>query len=1577
MGKDMAVNRDHKRFTTWKRALFATLATVAMAATSTVGTSLASATEGGVADEPTSTAQTAPAQGDTDAAPTLTADTAANDDTAGVTPEQAAAGDAPRAPRAPALKLEKSVELPTDINRDYLKPGDTFNYWISVLCLQENCNDAKITDALPKELLGMEIVGATATATGGPSTVGSPALTWAPEDPTGKVIDKDYTLTATPKLANGSNAIPIGESVKVKITVRIPADFPWTNFEQGNGSATFKNEAQVTANDVATPVTGAAEVTVKVDLKMAVATTKTWTPKDPYIKLGAESQVEITALNTSNAPAETLTIQEPKNAADGDSALDANNPFRLNDFAGFGATTMPEGATSVKTEVYVKDQDGKYAWVAGASGLPLRLGTVAEKDVAGIRVVYEGNIAEKAKATAASVTLKLEQREDVRDSDPVVKLKELEEDQKVVNTVQGIVSKVDKSGEEEKVVTATSDGSVTQIFKPAKTGAKASKAFSPSRVQPGDPSTATLRGTNTGEIGATTLTITDDGAGFFVAEKLTFNGFTSFVPPKATPEGDVQGAITYTCMDGSTPSVDHTQWTDAADCPGGNADVSGFKVVWTAPEGSVFAKDAFSEAKFDVKTYENQTYTPNPWTKANKAKTEVETENFGPADDSTSASLTVFKPTMDVTLKKSVSPSTPISPEERVLVQLAASYESRGSDVAPTKVVIEDTYDATSSLPNGGFWNGFNLYSIAPTGVPSGSLEIAVQVPGIASGASGDVGGGWCKVLVAGPKTASLTNTQLLEKLGSECGIASPKTDAITGVRFAFDQLPGVSGNVIPNIMFEARDELRNGPGKTYKDPPANDPNADGYEEEYPNLASYTAENTNSAYVGPDGQPVKDSGDSTVSGVPNPVGQVRPPIVKVEPGGPTNPDDPAPGPQVTPGKVWMQKNANGTFSEKLSLGALTGDTVYTALNWKLGERQAGEVAADWVVIQDYGNITPPGPTDPAYPEQIAKTVFDTFDLVGVGAIANNATVGSNGWALRWDKITQIQIWNGQDWVTPAGAVQQASGNYVNVTYDPDTGIPTAASFPGVVLNDAEREYATSLRIRVEPNVEARAVAQAADEETLKKLGITDRTTIPEINAGVVSTADARQFMLQWKLRYTLRSNPETFVTPNYKYNEHCDVNGEHCEKVKGRVNNTMLVSVTNRVESSEKTIDLVWQPVSVDSAKTASVWKITTDDDGQTTEKQICPVAGSPKDCPLQSPDDTVRYTTTATNSGAVSPTYLRISDPMGDESDYFENTQAAIEGDPYALSNQPDGGWLKPGDGDANPFDRLKMTGVKVTTDWQLLAPVDPSDPDAPHTNLVYDASTAWVLRYNGVAYTSERMSVTQLNALDADALKDVVGVTVTFKAPPAEEGSVTAFDTLIPDKAKFTMVIDSKLRDNVLSTGAPTHLGPNEEVPIINNALAQVWDPHMSMGDNIPNCDDSDDPTCVPPEPAATADRSDVRIVQKGQIIEIEPAVKIAPKKVLEAERVEHPDMDINVTLSATPGASQLAPTEVWVRDDIENAVDCGTRCFPTSERFWEVFELKGLTGGLNGLKWPSGADQMQFYALFADSSGGAGTD
>ena len=292
---------------------------------------------------------------------------------------------------APAAAADDLLQISKGVNKATPKPGEEFSYTITVACSEADCLDARLSDVLPAGLAGFEILNTSFT----PAAVAH-TVTWSPgattEPPAtvqaGTGVTVDFQQVTDAPAGVGLSA---GSDFTVTISLKVPEDYP------PGLSADIVNTADATATN-ALPVSDSATIQIDSPVVIGVAVDKSWTPTTQVFDPGAVSTIGLAARNTSNLPVDLLSVQEPKAAPDGATALDASNPFVVTDFTGFGDVTLPAGCTTVQVDAYTSDGT-EWNWTPGNPQAPpvtLPPG-VTNADVGGVRITCTGAIAPGAR----------------------------------------------------------------------------------------------------------------------------------------------------------------------------------------------------------------------------------------------------------------------------------------------------------------------------------------------------------------------------------------------------------------------------------------------------------------------------------------------------------------------------------------------------------------------------------------------------------------------------------------------------------------------------------------------------------------------------------------------------------------------------------------------------------------------------------------------------------------------------------------------------------------------------------------------------------------------------------------------------------------------------------------------------------------------------------------------------------------------------------------------------------------------------------------------------------------------------
>src|SRR5690625_3684197 len=294
------------------------------------------------------------------------------------------------------------LEVTKSVDKVELEPGQSFTYSIDVVCSQESCVSAQLTDPLPAELDGFKLQEVAAFTTHDAATFdiawseGGSILPTAPERIGGET---QVTVDFTSDIGTGTG-LEQGHTFSLELTLKVPEDLAPGDFD-------VDNTAYATA-DNALDDEDSAPIRVSVPIEIDVGLTKSWEPSSLSFDPGTESAISLGIENTSNVAVDSLVLQEPQNAPDGAADLHESNPFTITDFEKFGTTSLPDGV-EVQVDAYVKGEDGKWAWVPGDIGADFALPDgISEADVGGLRFTYTGDL---EPGVAPNVDLSVSQRD--------------------------------------------------------------------------------------------------------------------------------------------------------------------------------------------------------------------------------------------------------------------------------------------------------------------------------------------------------------------------------------------------------------------------------------------------------------------------------------------------------------------------------------------------------------------------------------------------------------------------------------------------------------------------------------------------------------------------------------------------------------------------------------------------------------------------------------------------------------------------------------------------------------------------------------------------------------------------------------------------------------------------------------------------------------------------------------------------------------------------------------------------------------------------------------------------------------
>lgn len=662
------------------------------------------------------------------------------------------------APAAAAGVAGLSVTKTVDAKKA-LAPGEEFTYTVDVACADSACLDVVLTDVMPSEFLDFEFVGTPVVTT---STVATRVdLTGCSTTVTAGCA---ITATVTQSIDGDTGVIPAGDGFVLMFTLKVPQNLTpeWAH----NGTA-IVNTATASASN--TPnATATAPVTVTIATEVDVTVGKTWLPATQQFEPGVQSTMTLSPRNTSNVPAQSLAVQDPKVAAANSATLPASNPFRLVDFAGFGTVTMPQGADQIQVDAYVLD-GGVWIWKPGtpAAAAALPAG-VANGDVAGLRFTFTdavGAATIAAGGVQGSVAMIVSQREKDREDDESLVL-----GASATNVAEATVKVPGKDP-------VSKDASANYVIGGLDVKVSASKSITPANIPAGGKATAEISARNDSNGPLTSLTLSD--VDFFDADVL-FGGFGS---APVWPGGATAASVIWHVGGVAQAPVAFT----SADTPAAPAGViTGFELVFTGQ----IAMGATAGADFTIAP--TPAFVPTAAASPKPLSNTVTAKAVNPAGNKSAtapAPLNVYFPEIDLSIEKQIKPSGAIPVGGTVVVQLSGVTSGDSKYVAPNKIVITD--EATGAADD--FWEAFSPTAIAPTQVPKGSTLLVEYKDST----------GWHSLVTTDATAAA----QLLEHT-----INPALVPTIVGLRYTFDSVGGDFAQataVAPNAVFQANSTLR------------------------------------------------------------------------------------------------------------------------------------------------------------------------------------------------------------------------------------------------------------------------------------------------------------------------------------------------------------------------------------------------------------------------------------------------------------------------------------------------------------------------------------------------------------------------------------------------------------------------------------------------------------------------------------------------------------------------------------------------------------------------------------------------
>ncbi|MDR1078095.1 MAG: hypothetical protein LBL55_05470, partial [Propionibacteriaceae bacterium] len=851
------------------------------------------------------------------------------------------------------------------------------------------------------------------------------------------------------------------------------------------------------------------------------------------------------------------------------------------------------------------------------------------------------------------------------------------------------------------------------------------KTFNPAGLPQGNHTTATLTATNASR-GQPVIALTV-GEPDLAGQDFQFVEFPSAIN---YPVGAEEGKVVYHFASGPDEEVAFASGVAPAG-PSSAGVVTGFEVVFSSTDGPLSDNASVTVA---VRLGTSGGAIGN---RPNTAHATV-SDGVHTAEGERTVSVQVVEPQLSSEMTKTILPPfTAVGPGETVITGLGGTVSSEGIGsiwVRPTSIVITDQIQPASGQRE--FWDGFDLVSIQPFQVPA-NTTVKVDVWN---------GSTW-NVLTTAPATSdasyfSLSKSEIDSLLGGGAAGAAAR-QAVTGVRFSFDNPTDfqTSQTITPYIAYQARSVTRSG------SPTGTNPGLPW---------------TNTATV--EGSIATDGGGSFGSGPGS--GSVDGFIFV--PGGCANPEDCIIGPPTDPKPLIVPTIALSKDWREVTVHAQSSELRISTLRWDTTPGVASVTLSDPVAADSTA---------------VSETIFDAFDLIKILSVPYSDTFHTSGWALRYDSVTAVELYDGSAWVTPSCA---SSGDWM-----------TPAGFRGCDLTAAEQASTIGLRIVVEPNDDARASA-------------TDPFA-PAVGSGVTSAYSdpahpellKRNFDLQWRVRDRKRSD-DSWVIRAATYNYRPDGVNLSESGVANRAGLTavpldsQLPTTNTQVEAIISITDLV--PL-VQLTKSFSP--------GSAVSAPLL-IPGEPGTPQSDYPSTTLTLTATNQLSSnlAAKASYIRITEPA----------VADASGVASLALNQSD---IDPASAKADPFtgvtalaadsffDRFNVTGVTASAST-------PAQIDLAQT-------TVHLLRYNAGALSHTTTTADLLNTMTAADLADVIGISVTFQDtdPVANGGSITGGQWV-------RLTITAQARATFRVSGLEQRLAVNGVTDqVLNTAFAQSYDP------------------------------------------------------------------------------------------------------------------------------------------------------
>lgn len=1452
------------------------------------------------------------------------------------------------------LGLSQSVGGVQGSDPAALKAGDSFTLRFNLSCSERNCPGVKLEDQFPAQFKDFGITDVSVDSSLNSTVVWSEGGT--PLDARPQKVGNATKLTVTPRQSfDGGTGLAVGQS-SVSVTLKVPDDF---TPDDPRNNQTIENLANLSAPNSAT-ASSASSIIVHVLESLSANINASFNPQNGTYGSDGNVALILSVRGGANGRITSLVVSEPQGSKtpNGTSKLDESNPFRFFDFEGFDSMNrLPSGADTVRVDAYVYTA-GSWNWKQGRDSADFMLPDgVRASQVAGLRFTFKGDMAKDVSIPQFVINLK--QRGDDRNDDAHTPLTQSKTSVTINNTVSVQASKGNKTGD-------VSSANASFTLSPPSISVDSTQLFNGTDTNPSYPAgnrftdviSVSNMGTNVHKL------IISSKQGFFDKD-IKFGGFS----PIILPQGAHSGKVTYHMLDGTADQV--RTFGDSSVPANPTGDISGFDVEFDGGAGTIdpIEHGAHTTVNFTVKTSSDMTF-PNGGTAKNSVSTvvtKVVTHNGLEASKELSSGVTLVKPVIELNVVKKVSPTQSVSPGASVIAQLKAGISSKTYALKPNKITVEDSWqpkklDANGNVVNNdeagdksrNFWNAFDIKSIQPTPLPQNtSLDVQVQV-----------NGRWVVLDHVPAKGNSslyrLSAEDLRRKLHDACG-AVPSD--VTGIRFVFD-----SGNNSPFdamkaldqfVAFTERSTRRDGTNA----PGSNTDEIDKIDDKGQIPTPYQIGNStvlNAEGVTDDGKVVSVSkldADSSGRHID---------VIKY----PTKDD-------VKHGFLKMDGWANIKYTSH----DVPVESIYAQSDMEVSSHLMWGVDPD----MSYARVTDRDDTFEyvSNDDTFAGTWGPNFNLMSISGINTSSTPYDNGWYLKYDTISKIEVQTTRDnWIElpkPNGSWQDQDGSF--------KGYVIPETFPNSTV---KREDITGVRFMVVPNDAARS---------------RDSTNpyVPAPGSGVTPSAAVREFVLNWNIRVKERdcTRHDCFVTGHST-----DASGQALganalqtaprgladasegtlgtqsaglPKPKGALVGfsspspfarsgsqaaTRVVKQTLEVYSKSLTVHSPGQgdlqeyqgagqadfniqdgTPNVDATGDSSS---STDPPSDSNTANKPPVVVPPYGAVSQGDYPNLNYRLQAKSSSPSRASYIRVIEPaMCSDTNIpacalpptdFDQAHAAAVKNPFDRNTVDD---IKNGKLDSfeipNIFNKQDLTRISISADI-------PSE-------VSLEQSVVWLLRYTPGVDGAHRYSFTKTTAQDANAmteeqLSDVVGVSVTFQGtdPEQDGGTITSGNNLHVD-------LSTRVRSTLRADGSKfVPKSDGSQTSGKNRVFAQVLDP-ITGGGRWPSSSVAMNRTYI------------------SGSVKTKAASNIDPSVVNETK----PDSPLTVSLQGRADScsgqnvgdacSTLSPTKVTMTDWPEDqglANDTGEVAQKTSG-FWKNHDFTGL----KTIDFPSGASRVKVSA------------